>query len=180
MIRTGICRSPGWSCRRGFALPDNCIAILADRALGAGSTLAPVTVQRACRCGNTGLFRVADQVMPEGQPFAGLSQNARFDKLCGPALPALERTTSWQRRAGDREPPPRPMSGDPLGRTGIPRKPGGVCSPPTRSSSTTWPGRTRPRLCPLPSRPWENSRAGTGCCEPARLRAACADFNVFT
>lgn len=34
--------------------------------------------------GNTGLFRVADQVMPEGQPFAGLSQNARFDKprLC--------------------------------------------------------------------------------------------------
>jgi hypothetical protein len=25
--------------------------------------------------------------MPEGQPFAGLSQNARFDKLCGPARP---------------------------------------------------------------------------------------------
>jgi hypothetical protein len=27
------------------------------------------------------LLRVADQVMPEGQPFAGLSQNARFDML---------------------------------------------------------------------------------------------------
>ena len=79
----------------GFALPDNCIAISTDRALRASSTLAPVAVQPACRCGNTGLFRVADQVMPEGQPFAGLSQNARFDKLCGPALPALERTTSW-------------------------------------------------------------------------------------
>jgi hypothetical protein len=50
-----------------------------------------------------GLFRVADQVMPEGQPFAGLSQNARLDKLCGLALPALERTTSGPRRAGDRE-----------------------------------------------------------------------------
>jgi hypothetical protein len=80
VIRTGIWRSPDLAVA-GFALPDNCIAILADRALGAGSTLAPVTVQRACRCGNTGLFRVADQIMPEGQPFAGLSQNARFDKL---------------------------------------------------------------------------------------------------
>jgi hypothetical protein len=71
-----------------------------DRALRASSTLAAVAVQRpACHCGNTGLFRVADQVMPEGQPFAGLSQNARFDKLCGPALPVLERTTRWQRGA---------------------------------------------------------------------------------
>jgi hypothetical protein len=85
-----------------------------------------------------------------------------------------------QRRAGDREPPPRPIGGDPFGRTGIPRKPGVICSPRRGAHRRAWPGRTRPRLCPLPSRPWENSRAGTGCCEPARLCAACADFNVLT
>ena len=66
--------------------------------------LRAVAVQRAAyRRGHTRPYRVADQVMPEGQPFAGLSQNARFDKLCGLALPALERTTSGPPRAGDRE-----------------------------------------------------------------------------
>jgi len=168
------------SCRRGIRAAGQLHRNLdgqgsaGEQHLGARGGPARVPLR------NTGLFRVADQVMPEGQPFAGLSQNARFDKLCGSALPAPERTTSWQRRAGDREPPPRPMGGDPLGRTGIPRKPGGVCSPPTRSSSTTWPGRTRPRRCPLPRGHGRTRRAGTGCCEPARLCAACADFNVLT
>ncbi len=164
VIRTGIWRSPGLAVA-GFALPDNCIAISTDRALRASSTLAPVAVQPACRCGNAGLFRVADQVMPEGQPFAGLSQNARFDKLCGPALPALERTTSCQRRAGDREPPPRPIGGDPFGRTGMPRKPRVTCSPrrePRGAHRRAWPGRTRPRRCPLPRGHGRTRQAGTG------------------
>ena len=77
------------------------------------------------------------------------------------ALPALERTTSRQRRAGDREPPPRPMGGDPFGRTGIPRKPG-VCSPPRQSSSTSVARPDPATTIPSSPRPWENSTSRNG------------------
>jgi hypothetical protein len=54
---------------------------------------------RAYRCGKlAGLYRVADQVMPEGRPLP-TQQHVRFDKLRGSSLPTPELTTSWQRRA---------------------------------------------------------------------------------
>jgi hypothetical protein len=98
-----------------------------------------------------------------GRPAVRRTQpECRFDKLCGLALPALERTTGGQRRAGDREPPPRPIGGDPFGRTGIPRKPGGVCSPPRRSSSTSVARPDSATTMPSSRRPWENSTSRNG------------------
>jgi hypothetical protein len=67
-----------------------------------------------------------------------------------------------ERRAGDREPPPRPIGGDPFGRTGVPRTPGGVCSPPRRSSSTSVARPDSATTMPSSPRPWENSTSRNG------------------
>lgn len=83
----------------------------------------------------------------------------------------------------DREPPPRPLSSDPFGRTGHSAQAGRHLFSPTRAakrSSMRWPGPIRSPLCPLPRGHGRTRRMQTGCREPARLCAACADLTVLT
>jgi hypothetical protein len=148
--RTGIWRSPGWSCRRGTRPAGQLHRHLEGQG-SAGGRAAPWRPWRSSARATAGVLACsAVRIRSCGRPAVRRTQNARFVKLRGPALPALERTTSWEWRAGDREPLPGPIGGGPFGWTGIPRRPGVVCSPRRGARRQAWPGRTRPRRCTLP------------------------------
>jgi hypothetical protein len=92
MIQTGIWRFPV----RLTVARLGAVGQLHRNLDGQGSTgdqyLGAAAVQcTAYRRGNTGLFRVTNQFTAEGQPLAGIRQDARFDQLRGSALSAAER-----------------------------------------------------------------------------------------
>ena len=186
VIRTGIRRSPGWSCRCrhsrcrttasqsrrtglcGRAAPWRPWRSSARRA-AAGILACSASLIRSCRKAS----RSPDSArMPASTSFADRHYQLWNGQPAG----------SGELR--DREPPPRPMSSDPFGRTGHSAQPGRHLFSPTRAARRSSTSVARPdsvTTMPSSSRPWENSTSGERVAVSLLdLCAACADLNVLT
>ena len=183
MIRTGIWRSPGWSCRRRIRAAGQLHRNLdgqgsaGEQHLGArGGPVRGVPLREYWPVPRRGSGHAGRPAVRRTQPGCPLRQASRIGTTSsGTDNPlAAASSVTENRREARRWRPVRP---DRHSAQAARR----LFSPQAQAAHRrAWPGRTRPRRCPLPRGHGRTRRAGTGCREPARLCAARADLNVLT